>query len=156
MQFYHWTLKHGVWSFIIYSLIYYYFTGPVHFRLHCYIWTLNWNKFESKWKKTSSYWAPLPQFLREDLKYHDSKAKHSSFHRADLHISVEDMWTAWKNSEGDSSRKKQSQNSGATSILSSVDVKPYLFTTDVFGSDRAFNQKKKKVQNKQMHSKVNK
>ncbi|XP_041807692.1 stromal interaction molecule 1-like isoform X2 [Chelmon rostratus] len=38
-------------------------------------------------------------FLREDLKYHDPKAKHSSFHRADLHISVEDMWTAWKSSE---------------------------------------------------------
>uniref|UniRef100_A0A3Q2XFE4 Stromal interaction molecule 1b n=1 Tax=Hippocampus comes TaxID=109280 RepID=A0A3Q2XFE4_HIPCM len=38
-------------------------------------------------------------FLREDLKYHDPKAKHSSFHRADLHISVEDMWDAWKNSE---------------------------------------------------------
>uniref|UniRef100_UPI0037E781CB stromal interaction molecule 1-like isoform X4 n=1 Tax=Semicossyphus pulcher TaxID=241346 RepID=UPI0037E781CB len=39
------------------------------------------------------------EFLREDLKYHDPKAKHSSFHRADLHISVEDMWSAWKNSE---------------------------------------------------------
>ncbi|XP_076606278.1 stromal interaction molecule 1-like isoform X1 [Chaetodon auriga] len=39
------------------------------------------------------------EFLREDLKYHDPKAKHSSFHRADLHISVEDMWTAWKSSE---------------------------------------------------------
>ncbi|XP_047463524.1 stromal interaction molecule 1-like isoform X2 [Mugil cephalus] len=39
------------------------------------------------------------EFLREDLKYHDSKAKHSSFHRADLHISVEDMWNTWKNSE---------------------------------------------------------
>ncbi|XP_075888186.1 stromal interaction molecule 1b isoform X2 [Nelusetta ayraudi] len=38
-------------------------------------------------------------FLREDLKYHDSTAKHSSFHRADLHISVEDMWTTWKSSE---------------------------------------------------------
>ncbi|XP_075958207.1 stromal interaction molecule 1b isoform X1 [Anarhichas minor] len=37
-------------------------------------------------------------FLREDLKSHDSKAKHSSFHRADLHISVEDMWAAWKSS----------------------------------------------------------
>ncbi|XP_054481184.1 stromal interaction molecule 1b [Anoplopoma fimbria] len=39
------------------------------------------------------------EFLREDLKYHDSKAKHNSFHRADLHISVEDMWTTWKSSE---------------------------------------------------------
>ncbi|XP_068436084.1 stromal interaction molecule 1-like isoform X2 [Clinocottus analis] len=38
------------------------------------------------------------EFLREDLKYHDPKAKHSSFHRADLLISLEDMWTAWKNS----------------------------------------------------------
>uniref|UniRef100_A0A8P4KR26 Stromal interaction molecule 1b n=1 Tax=Dicentrarchus labrax TaxID=13489 RepID=A0A8P4KR26_DICLA len=39
------------------------------------------------------------EFLREDLKYHDPKAKHSSFHRADLLISVEDMWTTWKSSE---------------------------------------------------------
>ncbi|KAM3601789.1 uncharacterized protein V6R79_018977 [Siganus canaliculatus] len=38
-------------------------------------------------------------FLREDLKHHDPKAKHSSFHRADLHISVDDMWTTWKSSE---------------------------------------------------------
>ncbi|XP_060911828.1 stromal interaction molecule 1-like isoform X2 [Labrus mixtus] len=39
------------------------------------------------------------EFLREDLKDHDPKAKHSSFHRADLHISVEDLWSAWKSSE---------------------------------------------------------
>ncbi|XP_054610136.1 stromal interaction molecule 1-like isoform X2 [Dunckerocampus dactyliophorus] len=39
------------------------------------------------------------EFLREDLKYHDPKAKHSSFHRVDLRISVEDMWDAWKTSE---------------------------------------------------------
>ncbi|XP_054873021.1 stromal interaction molecule 1-like isoform X2 [Amphiprion ocellaris] len=39
------------------------------------------------------------EFLREDLQYHDPKAKHSSFHRADLLISVEDMWNAWKSSE---------------------------------------------------------
>nr|XP_043897169.1 stromal interaction molecule 1-like isoform X2 [Solea senegalensis] len=38
------------------------------------------------------------EFLREDLKSHDPKSKHSSFHGADLHISVEDMWGAWKNS----------------------------------------------------------
>uniref|UniRef100_A0A8C2XM40 Stromal interaction molecule 1 n=1 Tax=Cyclopterus lumpus TaxID=8103 RepID=A0A8C2XM40_CYCLU len=38
------------------------------------------------------------EFLREDLMYHDPKAKHSSFHRADLHISVDDMWAAWKSS----------------------------------------------------------
>lgn len=43
----------------------------------------------------------IAQFLREDLKYHDSKAKHSSFHRVDLHISLEDMWSAWKSSEGE-------------------------------------------------------
>ncbi|XP_044077262.1 stromal interaction molecule 1-like isoform X2 [Siniperca chuatsi] len=42
--------------------------------------------------------AETDEFLREDLKYHDPKAKHSSFHRADLHISVEDMWTRWKSS----------------------------------------------------------
>lgn len=40
------------------------------------------------------------QFLREDLKDHNPKAKHSSFHRADAHISVEDMWNAWKGSKG--------------------------------------------------------
>ncbi|GLD68934.1 stromal interaction molecule 1-like protein [Lates japonicus] len=40
------------------------------------------------------------EFLREDLKYHDPKDKHRSFHRADLHISVADMWNAWKSSEG--------------------------------------------------------
>ncbi|XP_061596379.1 stromal interaction molecule 1-like [Cololabis saira] len=39
------------------------------------------------------------EFLREDLKYHDPKAKHSTFHRADLHISVEDLWNAWRSSE---------------------------------------------------------
>ncbi|XP_037126139.1 stromal interaction molecule 1-like isoform X3 [Syngnathus acus] len=43
--------------------------------------------------------AETDEFLREDLKYHDPKAKQSNFHRADLHISVEDMWDAWKNSE---------------------------------------------------------
>lgn len=45
--------------------------------------------------------AEACQFLRGDLKYHDSKAKHSSFHRVDLHISLEDMWAAWKSSEGE-------------------------------------------------------
>uniref|UniRef100_A0A8C2JDK0 Stromal interaction molecule 1b n=1 Tax=Cyprinus carpio TaxID=7962 RepID=A0A8C2JDK0_CYPCA len=41
----------------------------------------------------------LKQFLREDLKYHDPKGKHNSFHRADLLITVEDMWKSWKGSE---------------------------------------------------------
>lgn len=45
--------------------------------------------------------SAVPQFLREDLKDKDPKAKHSSFHRADLHISVEDMWSSWKGSEGE-------------------------------------------------------
>ncbi|XP_038137490.1 stromal interaction molecule 1-like [Cyprinodon tularosa] len=39
------------------------------------------------------------EFLREDLKYNDPKAKHNSFHRADAHISVEDIWSTWKSSE---------------------------------------------------------
>ncbi|CAN9501260.1 unnamed protein product [Ophioblennius macclurei] len=43
--------------------------------------------------------AETDEFLREDLKYHDPKSKQSSFHRADPHISVEDMWNAWKSSE---------------------------------------------------------
>ncbi|CAM4669928.1 unnamed protein product [Leuciscus chuanchicus] len=38
-------------------------------------------------------------FLREDLKYKDPKGKHNSFHRADLLITVEDMWNTWKASE---------------------------------------------------------
>ncbi|XP_051956510.1 stromal interaction molecule 1-like isoform X3 [Xyrauchen texanus] len=38
-------------------------------------------------------------FLREDLKYHDPKMKHNNFHRADLLITVEDMWNSWKASE---------------------------------------------------------
>ncbi|XP_060792226.1 stromal interaction molecule 1b isoform X2 [Neoarius graeffei] len=39
------------------------------------------------------------EFLREDLKYHDPKAKQKSFHGADLLITVEDMWNAWRASE---------------------------------------------------------
>ncbi|XP_054901374.1 stromal interaction molecule 1-like isoform X3 [Poeciliopsis prolifica] len=37
-------------------------------------------------------------FLREDLNYHDPKAKHNSFHGDDQFISVEDLWNAWKGS----------------------------------------------------------
>lgn len=40
------------------------------------------------------------QFLREDLNYHDPKAKHNSFHGDDQFISVEDLWNAWRGSEG--------------------------------------------------------
>ncbi|XP_066501758.1 stromal interaction molecule 1b isoform X1 [Hoplias malabaricus] len=39
------------------------------------------------------------EFLRQDLKYHDPKAKHKSFHGADLLITVEDMWNTWRASE---------------------------------------------------------
>ncbi|XP_051533735.1 stromal interaction molecule 1-like isoform X1 [Myxocyprinus asiaticus] len=39
------------------------------------------------------------EFLREDLKYHDPKAKHNNFHKIDLLITVEDMWNSWKASE---------------------------------------------------------
>ncbi|XP_039649850.1 stromal interaction molecule 1-like [Perca fluviatilis] len=42
--------------------------------------------------------AETDEFLREDLKYGDPRAKQSSFHRADQHISLEDMWGAWKRS----------------------------------------------------------
>ncbi|XP_028274729.1 stromal interaction molecule 1a isoform X3 [Parambassis ranga] len=38
-------------------------------------------------------------FLREDLNYHDPKAKHNSFHGDDQFISVEDLWNAWRGSE---------------------------------------------------------
>lgn len=40
------------------------------------------------------------QFLREDLNYHDPTVKHSTFHGEDKLISVEDLWKAWKSSEG--------------------------------------------------------
>uniref|UniRef100_A0A3Q1IEB3 SAM domain-containing protein n=1 Tax=Anabas testudineus TaxID=64144 RepID=A0A3Q1IEB3_ANATE len=36
---------------------------------------------------------------REDLNYHDPKAKHNSFHGDDQFISVEDLWNAWTGSE---------------------------------------------------------
>ncbi|XP_072518695.1 stromal interaction molecule 1b isoform X1 [Salminus brasiliensis] len=39
------------------------------------------------------------EFLREDLNYHDPKAKHKTFHGADLLITVEDMWNTWRASE---------------------------------------------------------
>ncbi|XP_034024269.1 stromal interaction molecule 1a isoform X2 [Thalassophryne amazonica] len=39
------------------------------------------------------------EFLREDLNYHDPKAKHNTFHGDDQFISVEDLWNAWKASE---------------------------------------------------------
>uniref|UniRef100_A0A8C5FDC2 Stromal interaction molecule 1a n=1 Tax=Gadus morhua TaxID=8049 RepID=A0A8C5FDC2_GADMO len=38
-------------------------------------------------------------FLREDLNYHDPKAKHNTFHGDDQFISVEDLWKTWKGSE---------------------------------------------------------
>ncbi|XP_072302111.1 stromal interaction molecule 1-like isoform X2 [Eucyclogobius newberryi] len=38
-------------------------------------------------------------FLREDMKFSDSKTKQRNFHRVDLHISIEDMWRTWKHSE---------------------------------------------------------
>uniref|UniRef100_A0AAY5ELA3 SAM domain-containing protein n=1 Tax=Electrophorus electricus TaxID=8005 RepID=A0AAY5ELA3_ELEEL len=41
----------------------------------------------------------IPQFLREDLNYHDPKAKHNSFHGDDQFISVEDLWHSWKSSK---------------------------------------------------------
>lgn len=40
------------------------------------------------------------QFLREDLNYHDPTVKHNTFHGEDKLISVEDLWKAWKSSEG--------------------------------------------------------
>uniref|UniRef100_A0AAY5EDU5 SAM domain-containing protein n=1 Tax=Electrophorus electricus TaxID=8005 RepID=A0AAY5EDU5_ELEEL len=41
----------------------------------------------------------LCTFLREDLNYHDPKAKHNSFHGDDQFISVEDLWHSWKSSK---------------------------------------------------------
>lgn len=54
------------------------------------------------WLPSLSYdlCALLLQFLREDLNYHDPTVKHSTFHGEDKLISVEDLWKAWKSSEG--------------------------------------------------------
>ncbi|NWT76241.1 STIM1 protein, partial [Prunella himalayana] len=46
------------------------------------------------------------EFLREDLNYHDPAVKHSTFHGEDKLISVEDLWKAWKTSEGKKKGKK--------------------------------------------------
>ncbi|KAM4565605.1 stromal interaction molecule 1a isoform 2-T2 [Odontesthes bonariensis] len=43
--------------------------------------------------------AETDGFLREDLNYHDPKAKHNTFHGDDQFISVEDLWNTWKGSE---------------------------------------------------------
>ncbi|XP_060942035.1 stromal interaction molecule 1-like [Limanda limanda] len=42
--------------------------------------------------------AETDEFLREDLKYDDRKSKRSRFHGSDLHVSVEEMWSAWQRS----------------------------------------------------------
>lgn len=73
--------------------------------------------------------TPVCQFLREDLKYDDSKAKHKSFHRADLHISVEDMWTTWKNSEGENGSLLS-----ANQLACSTQKFQYLTTTELIGN----------------------
>nr|XP_032832243.1 stromal interaction molecule 1-like [Petromyzon marinus] len=38
-------------------------------------------------------------FLREDMKYSDPTLKHSNFHKEDQHISLQEMWLSWRNSE---------------------------------------------------------
>ncbi|XP_078479052.1 stromal interaction molecule 1-like [Lampetra planeri] len=38
-------------------------------------------------------------FLREDMKYSDPALKHSNFHKEDQHISLQEMWLSWRNSE---------------------------------------------------------
>ncbi|XP_066516430.1 stromal interaction molecule 1a isoform X2 [Hoplias malabaricus] len=43
--------------------------------------------------------AETDGFLREDLNYHDPKAKHNSFHGDDQFITVEDLWNSWKSSK---------------------------------------------------------
>ncbi|XP_068571306.1 stromal interaction molecule 1a isoform X2 [Cebidichthys violaceus] len=43
--------------------------------------------------------AETDGFLREDLNYHDPKAKHNTFHGDDQFISVVDLWNTWKGSE---------------------------------------------------------
>ncbi|XP_075956904.1 stromal interaction molecule 1a isoform X11 [Anarhichas minor] len=43
--------------------------------------------------------AETDGFLREDLNYHDPKAKHNTFHGDDQFISVVDLWNAWKGCE---------------------------------------------------------
>ncbi|KAL2310299.1 hypothetical protein Nmel_001946 [Mimus melanotis] len=50
------------------------------------------------------------EFLREDLNYHDPAVKHSTFHGEDKLISVEDLWKAWKTSEGKKRAKSQEKS----------------------------------------------
>lgn len=54
------------------------------------------------------------QFLREDLNYHDPKAKHNTFHGDDQFISVEDLWNAWKGSEGRTALKLSNPPEGSS------------------------------------------
>ncbi|XP_070552575.1 stromal interaction molecule 1-like isoform X10 [Ptychodera flava] len=39
------------------------------------------------------------EFLRDELKYEDNFDRHNTFHGDDNFISVDDLWSAWKNSE---------------------------------------------------------
>lgn len=69
------------------------------FSLHTFIMNCRWFS-ESCPSGSSKISVLIPQFLREDLNYHDPKAKHNSFHGDDQFISVEDLWNAWKSSNG--------------------------------------------------------
>lgn len=69
------------------------------FSLHTFIMNCRWFS-ESCPFGSSKISVLIPQFLREDLNYHDPKAKHNSFHGDDQFISVEDLWNAWKSSNG--------------------------------------------------------
>ena len=80
--------------------------GHIDDVIHLYIWQMGCavtcDKILVVWRPGVSYDLcafPL-QFLREDLNYHDPTVKHSTFHGEDKLISVEDLWKAWKSSEG--------------------------------------------------------
>ena len=52
--------------------------------------------------KLTHYFPLFPQFMRDELK-ENNKERHSSLHGNDSQISVDDLWTSWKQSEGNAS-----------------------------------------------------
>lgn len=46
------------------------------------------------------------QFLRDELQYTDGFERHSLFHNNDKLISVDDLWRAWKFSEGEKQKDR--------------------------------------------------
>ncbi|NXF27361.1 STIM1 protein, partial [Rhodinocichla rosea] len=72
------------------------------------------------------------EFLREDLNYHDPAVKHSTFHGEDKLISVEDLWKAWKTSEGIFPGSRELQALLCISLMPAVLLASVAVPTAVF------------------------